>query len=201
MCEHLVERDRAGPVHLCARLNQRIIGKNVHPEPNRLGGKRPPDTAKPDYPERRATGPVHWLVQHNVAPATGYNRTVVGDESPVQGQDHAQRVVGHLVHAVVGHVGHYDAKFRGLPDIHVVDAYPIPGRDLAVRRSFKDVPGDLCEAEHDRIDLLGQPRESGLRGVRSNYRLDACSFQHFPFGVDRRPDVVGYKHFGCHGAK
>ena len=32
-------------------------------------------------------------------------------------------------------------------------------------------------------------------------RLKGEGLQNFPFGVNRRPDVVGNKHFGSHGAK
>ena len=134
---------------------------------------------------------MHGLVEDYGCPSAAFYLAVVLAEATVEGEDHADGVVGDLVHAVVGDVGDDDAEFGGGRDVDVVDADAVSGSDHAVFGGTEHVAGDLSEAEHDHIDVSGQFGQSLLGGVGSDDGFDAGGSEDFGFDVDVGPDVVG----------
>ena len=113
-------------------------------------------------------------------------------EATVEGEDHADGVVGDFVHAVVGDVGDDDAELGGGRDVDVVDADAVSGSDHAFFGGSEDVAGDLSEAEHYHISIGGQPGEGLIRRCRERRRVRRrLGSQDFAFNVDVGPDVVG----------
>ena len=184
-----------GAVYVLAGFDERVVCDEVHTEVGGFVGDGASDASVSEDAEGGAAGAVHGLIEGHVCPASGFDLGVVLSEATVEGEDHADGVVGDFVHAVVGDVCDDDAEFGGGWDVDVVDTDAVSGCDHTLFGGFEDVPGDLREAEHDYVGVGCEVGESCFGGVGSDDGFDSACSEDFGFDVDVGPDVVGDEGF------
>ena len=99
-------------------------------------------------------------------------------------------MVGDLVDAVVGHVGHGDAELGGGIDGDVIHADAVPADDYASLGGAHDVLSDLREAGQDAVDVPCHRHQRLLAGVGCDDEFGAPGCKHFTLGFYRGPHVV-----------
>jgi hypothetical protein len=132
---HVGLGEELGQLHLPHAVADHVVGvhERVHgdhlpveqPQPRRDGLA---DTAQPDDARRTAGQPARRASVVDVEPAAR-QVVVLGDQPAFPGQDHRERVRGHLVHAVVRHVEADDPALTQQGGVEVVGPDALPGHD------------------------------------------------------------------------
>ena len=161
--EHIGERSGANAGGNKVRVgHERIVRRHVHAQGEGTARERPPDAPEADHPQphvRETAEPAGCFV----VPLPRSHAPVELDHPAHEREQERERVIGHLVHAVVGDVAHEDAaRGRGL-DVHVIEPHA-RRRDHAERRQSVDV--------RRRDGLEGQEGDDVVPAERRCRRLD-----------------------------
>ena len=116
----------------------------------------------------------------------------IGEGNLARKREHERhRVVGHLVHAIVGHIGDDDLALARGGKVDIVDAEPRPSDHFAARELTNKVSGQLGVAYEQRVGVAGHGEDVGSRAACGNAETGPERTQHFLDRVERRERTVG----------
>ena len=116
----------------------------------------------------------------------------IGEGNLARKREHERhRVVGHLVHAIVGDIGHRDLALARGGEVDVVDAEPRPSDHFAARELTNELSGQLGVAYHQRIGVAGHGKDVGSGAARGHAEARSERAQHFLDRIERWERTVG----------
>ena len=116
----------------------------------------------------------------------------IGEGNLARKREHERhRVVGHLVHAIVGDIGDDDLALARGGEVDVVDAEPRPSDHFAARELTNELSGQLGVAYHQRIGVAGHGKDVGSGAARGHAEARSERAQHFLNRIERWERTVG----------
>ena len=189
--EQLVQFDLAHTVgaHQAAR-HIGVVGDNLEAEDLQLAGNVLGDAPEADQAPGRATETLGRHAGRTPVPLAGMGGPVIHGDAAQQHEAHRDGMVGHLLDAVVGHVGDEDAVLVGRLDVQDVDADAVPADDLAPRQLFDGRPHDLGILLQDGVRVRRQLAEPFAGLALQSDHLGADRLEHAALDVEIRIVVI-----------
>ena len=166
------------------------MGDYTQPERLCLGRQRARNVAEADQSEHASGKPMNRDEWPHLPTPRLHQRIGLCDLAAKR-EDESHCMVGNLVHAIIRHVGHGDAKLARGGDIDVVDAEPEPADCLAFAQLPQQVAGQPGVGDENRVGVArhGEHVVGGRAFCCPKLRIDAL--ERGLCGVERGKRAVG----------